>query len=485
VLAAALRSQGDAHYMQGRYADAAARYEESLRIDPTDADTQNNYGAAIAELGRLSEAITHYQEALRLRPQFADAYYNLGNAFRLSNRNAEAATCYGTALRHRPNFAEGHNNLGIALRKLYRVTEAEISLREAIRLRPNYPLALVNLGLALADAGRLVEAVALYDEALRLEPNNADAHRNRSLAWLLAGDLGRGFLEYTWRWRCSDFSPPRFTRPAWDGSPLQGRSILLYTEQGLGDTIMFVRFAQEIQTRGGVVTLAAQEPLLPLLRTCAGIDRLVPRDPLPDDCDTQLPLLNVPAVLGTTLAAIPAQIPYLTADPTRVERWRSEIATLGSLKVGIAWQGNAAIHYDGLRAIPLRHFEPLAKMEGISLVSMQKGLGTEQLSSVGFPVLDLGPRLDLEGGAFSDTAALMKSLDLVISCDTAVIHLAGALGVPAWLVLPKIPHWSWLLDREDTPWYPSVRIFRQELTGDWTRPFAKIAEELRRYVRPA
>ena len=477
------RAQGDALYMQARYADAARLYEQALRLKPDDADSHNNYGAAIAELGRLAEAISHYQEALRLRPQFADAYYNLGNALRLSNRNAEAASSYAHALRLRPNFAEGHNNLGIALRRMNRLTEAELSLREAILLRPHYPLAFVNLGLTLADSGRLVEALALYEEAMRLEPQNVDAHRNRSLVWLLAGDLERGFPEYCWRWRCSDFSPPRFTTPAWDGSPLEGRSILLYTEQGFGDTILFVRYAGEVQRRGGVVTLAAQEALLPLLKTYDGVDRLLPRDPLPDDCDTHLPLLNVPAVLRTTLATVPAPVPYLHADADRVERWRSSLASISGLKVGIAWQGNPAIHYDLTRSIPLRQFEPLASVPGVNLLSLQKGHGSEQLQDLRFAVWDLGPDLDREGGAFLDTAAVIKNLDLVITCDTVFTHLAGALGVPVWLVLPKVPHWTWLLDREDTPWYPTARLFRQELTGDWTRPFQRMAELLREMTR--
>jgi Flp pilus assembly protein TadD len=477
------RAEGDAHYMAGRYPQAAACYEAAIRLRPDDADSQNNLGATVAELGRLSEAIARYQEAIRIRPGFADAYYNLGNALRLLNRDAEAVACYALALRSRPGFAESHNNLGISLRRLNRLAESEISLQEALRLRPNYPIALVNLGLTLAESGRLAEALSLYDEALRLDPQNADAHRNRSLVWLLSGDLSRGFPEYDWRWKCADFAPLRFSKPDWDGSALDGKSILLYTEQGFGDTLMFCRFALEVSRRGGVVTLAAPEPLLPLLRSCPGISQLVPRDPLPLDRETQLPLLSVPAALGTTVASIPAELPYVAADEARVAHWRAELSAVEGVRVGIAWQGNATIHYDLTRSIPLAAFEPVARVEGVRLISLQRGTGVEQIAGVDFDVLDLGSRLDLEGGALMDTAAVIKNLDLVITCDTVFTHLAGALDAPVWLALPKVPHWCWLLDREDTPWYRSARLFRQDLKADWSRPFARMAQELRSLAR--
>jgi Flp pilus assembly protein TadD len=473
------RAQGDAHYVRGEYAQAAASYDLAIRLRPDDADAHNNLGAAIAELGRLHDAIAHYQEALRLRPQFADGYYNLGNALRLLNRNEEAIASYAQSLRLRPAFAEGHNNLGIALRRLNRLTESEISLREAIRLRAGYPIALVNLGLTLAESGRLSEALVLYDEALKLDPQNADAHRNRSLVWLLRGDLARAFPEYAWRWRCADFMPIRLTPPAWNGSPLAGRSILLYTEQGFGDTIMFCRFAREVERIGGVVTLAAPAPLLPLLRTCAGISQLFAREPLPTDCDTHLPLLSVPGVIGTARESIPAEIPYLSAEDHRVERWRGELARIPGFKIGIAWQGNPVIQYDLTRSVPLRAFEPLARVPGVQLISLQKKHGLDQLSGIPFQVLDLGARLDQDGGALLDTAAVMKCVDLVVTCDTVFTHLAGALGVPVWLALPKVPHWCWMLDRDDSPWYPSVRLFRQDLAMDWRAPFARMAEALR------
>jgi hypothetical protein len=261
---------------------------------------------------------------------------------------------------------------------------------------------------------------------------------------------------------------------------LDGKTILLHPEQGLGDVIQFVRYAPLVKQRGGTVIVECPVRLMTLLESCAGIDRLVGRGgPLPA-FDVQAPLLSLPGIFRTSLADVPAAIPYLWADPALEEQWRRELDGLGGFKVGIAWQGSPSNQYDRDRSIPLRYFEPLARCAGVRFLSLQKQWGVEQLQEVAerFPVIDLGSRLDEAAGAFMDTAAVMKSLDLVITSDTAVAHLAGALGVRVWVVLAAIPDWRWLLGRSDSPWYPTMRLFRQPSRGDWPGVFNEVRRAL-------
>jgi hypothetical protein len=267
-------------------------------------------------------------------------------------------------------------------------------------------------------------------------------------------------------------------RPAWDGSPLAGKTILLHSEQGLGDTLQFVRYAPFVKAQGATVVLACAAPLIPLLSRCPGIDRVVARDGEMPPCDTHSPLLNLPSRFRTTLETIPSQIPYLFADERLVEAWRRKLAGIAGFKIGIAWQGSMQHPFDRFRSISLEEFAPLAR-PGVTLISLQKGSGSEQLAHIAgrFPVTDLGP-IDEAGGAFTDTAAIMKSLDLVITSDTATAHLAGGLGVPVWVAIPAVPDWRWLLGRTDSPWYPTMRLFRQGPSRRWDEVFAEMAQEL-------
>jgi hypothetical protein len=330
---------------------------------------------------------------------------------------------------------------------------------------------------ALGDAAGGLTAFA---EALRLRPDYPKARTNRALALLQTGDYEQGWREYEWRWRTDDFTLRDFGRPRWDGSSLKGRVILLHAEQGLGDTLQFIRYAPLVQQRGGVVVVEAPPRLLPLLGRCPGIDRLVARGAALPEFDVEAPLLSLPALFGTTAATIPAPIPYLSTDPQRGEHWSVELRALAEFKVGIAWQGSPTYRGDRQRSVPLRHFEPLARVPGVRLVNLQKGHGSEQLESVAanWGVVDLGPRLDEGAGAFEDTAAVMAQLDLVICSDTSVAHLAGALGVATWLALPLACDWRWGQKGETTPWYPAMRLFRQKHWGNWDEVFARMAAEL-------
>ena len=386
------------------------------------------------------------------------------------------------ALALKPDYAEAHNNLGGALSAQGNLDEAVACYRRALALKPDYAEAHNNLGGALSDLAKFDEALACYRRALRLKPDYAEAHWNQALLTLLTGDFERGWAEYEWRWKTKQlhFERRTFSQPRWDGQPLAGRTILLHAEQGLGDTIQFVRYVSLVKVRGGRVVVECQPPLLPLLADCPGIDQVVARgNPLPA-FDVQAPLLSLPGILGTTLDSIPDRVPYLRADPELAQAWRKRLEALDGFKVGIVWQGNPPFKGDRQRSIPLRQYEALARVEGVQLVSLQKGAGADQLGKLAasFPVLDLGEQLE----TFSDTAAVLKNLDLLISSCTSVPHLAGALGVPVWLALPFVPDWRWLLEREDSPWYPHHRLFRQSRPGDWSEVFERIAGALRGLV---
>ena len=467
---------------QGKLDEAVACYRRALALKPDYAEAHSNLGLALSNQGKLDEAVACYRRALALKPDFAEAHNNLGNALKDQGKLDEAVACYRRALALHPNFAEAHNNLGLTLSAQGKLDEAVACYRRALALKPDYAEAHNNLGNALKEQGNLDEAVACYRRALALKPDYADANFNQSLLTLLTGDFERGWGEYEWRWKTKqrNFHGRYFAQPLWDGQPLAGSTILLHAEQGLGDTIQFVRYVHLVKERGGRVVVECQPPLLPLLADCPGIDQaLAQGEPLPA-FEVQAPLLSLPGILGTTLGSIPARVPYLRADPELAQSWRQKLEALDGFKVGIVWQGNPQVKGDRQRSIPLRYYEALARVKGVRLVSLQKGPGADQLRAVdaAFPVLDLGQQLE----TFRDTAAVLQNLDLLISSCTSVPHLAGALGVPVWLALPFVPDWRWLLERADSPWYPHHRLFRQSRPGDWSELFERIAGALRDLV---
>ena len=480
--AGALHLLGVLAYQSGK-GDVAIEYiGRALQYCPNLAEAHNNLGIVLKDMGKLPEAMASYQIALRIKPDYADAHSNLGIAFKEMGNLAEATASYQKALQINPNFAEGHNNLGNVLLANDQLDDAAARFQTALRLKPNYAETLTNYANVLQKQGKLHEALACYDQALLMKPGYAEAHWNKSLALLLSGNFHQGWAEYEKRWQSKHFHRRPFQQPLWDGSPLGGRTILLWAEQGLGDTLHFIRYAPLVQQRGGTVVMECQPPLLPLLAQCSGIDRLVAQNsPLPS-FDLQVPLLSLPGIFRTDLATIPAQVSYLIADQPLVEHWREQLNSYQGFKIGIAWQGNPTHGGDRQRSMPLGQFAPLAQVPGVHLLSLQKGHGAEQLRAVAdrFTVIDLGSRLDETNGAFMDTAAVMMNLDLIITADTATAHLAGALGVPVWVALPWIPDWRWLLERIDSPWYPSMRLFRQPQRGDWADVFNRMAQELKR-----
>jgi Flp pilus assembly protein TadD len=469
-LGAALRGVGQA-------SEAMARFAEAIRIDPNHVDAHNNLGVLLMEQGRLDEALSAYTQAVQINPDYVDAHYNRGIALMTLGRLEQAVASYAEALRLSPDHVEAHNNLGNALEELGQLPEAIASYCRALSGRPTHVETRNNLGMALLNLGRIAEAEAALEEAIALQPDNVAARHNRALLRLLKGDFSAAWADYEYRWQQPGIAPRSFAQPRWDGEPVPGKTILVHAEQGLGDTLQFIRYAPLVKERGGRVVVECQPSLLRLLDGIEGVDQLVGRgSPLPPFA-VQVPLLSLPGIFGTTPGNVPARIPYLRAESERIQHWRGRLTRAAGFRIGIAWQGSRAFKYDRYRSIPLAQFAPLAHVAGASLISLQKGAGQEQLANVPFPVHVL-ECLDEDGGAFLDTAAVMRNLDLVITSDSAIAHLAGGLGVPVWVALPVAPDWRWLLDRRDSPWYPTMRLFRQLRFGDWIVVFEEMGVAL-------
>jgi tetratricopeptide (TPR) repeat protein len=477
--AEALHLLGVLAHQAGQNDVAAERLVLATRLCPDNAGFHYNLGVARQMLGRLDEAVASYREALRLQPAHADAHHNLGFAQSRQGNLHEAESHYRAAVRLKPNHCEAHHNLALLLRQEGRLPEAVAHFREAVRVRPDYVQAWHNLGLTLVGLGQVEDGLACYERVLQLRPDEAETRFCRSLVCLLREDFARGWAEYEWRWRSKLAPPVRHHQPAWDGSALAGRTVLLHAEQGLGDTLQFIRYAALVKQRGGMVVVECQPALVPLLRGCPGIDRLVAAGEALPPIDVQVPLLSLPRIFDTTRDTIPAAVPYIFADLGLVECWRRDLGGLRAFKVGIAWQGSPTHLWDRQRSIPLEKFATLAQVPGVRLISLQHGHGREQAKAVAdrFAVLDCCDRED-SGPDFADTAAVVKNLDLVITCDTSLAHLAGALGVPVWVALSHAPDWRWQLNRGDSPWYPTMRLFRQARPGDWDGVFLRMAQEL-------
>jgi tetratricopeptide (TPR) repeat protein len=463
---------------QEKYDDALASLAQALWLKNDFPQALNNRGIVLRHKGRAADAEASCREAVRLQPEFVEAHNNLGLALMEQVKLDEAMASLREAVRLKPNFAQAHNNLAIALWRAERLDEAVAAYQEALRLKPDFAAAHNNLGNVYRDTGQHDKALQCFEDALKIDPGYVDPHWNRALVWLLQGDLERGWDEMEWRWKLKHFPQKPWPQPQWDGSPFAGRTLVLRAEQGLGDALQFIRFAPLVKQRGGTVIVSCHAPLLRLLAGFAGVDQLVASNLPPPACELWVPLMSLPRLLGTRLDTIPANVPYLHADAQLVEHWHKELKAYPGFKIGIAWKGSAANKTDHQRSIPLADFAPLAALPGVRLISLQKGTGIEQISQVPFEVVDLGSKLDESAGPFMDTAAVMKNLDLVVCCDSAPAHLAGGLGTPVWVGLPFAPDWRWLLGREDSPWYPTMRLFRQPRPGAWEDVMRKMAKGL-------
>jgi tetratricopeptide (TPR) repeat protein len=480
-LVSAYFNLGSISQEKGRPDEAVAYYQKALELDPTLADAWNAMGIIFQEKGQSEEAITHYRKAISLDPDLADAYYNLGKVFWETGQSDGAITYYQKALRLNPNSAEVYNNLGFCLQEKGDYDKAVTYFQRAIGLNPNFAEAYYNLALHYHDRNLPDEAVGYYRKAIERSPDFVNAHWNMACALLLAGNFDQGWREYEWRWKLKDHCGYTFSSAAWDGPDISGRTILLHAEQGFGDAIQFIRYAPLVAKRGARVVVQCPKELASLLGNVEDVEQVVANGGQLPDFDLQCPLLSLPRVFGTTLETIPVEIPYITADVPFLQKWRDRLHGDGpGFKVGLVWAGRIKAKRERGRSCSLDLFSPLARFDEITFYSLQKGEGAEQAKT---PPKDM-KLIDYteEIRDFSDTAAIIEHLNLVISIDTAVSHLAGALGKPVWTLLPFVPDWRWMLDRDDSPWYPTMRLFRQPLPGDWEAVIHAIAGELGRFI---
>jgi Tfp pilus assembly protein PilF len=479
--AQALFGRATENLARGKKLDAARDLYEAVKLQPDFFDAIYNLALVLQELDQCPEAIACYEQALRINPDFPQAWNNVGVAHHKAGRSARAVDCHRRAIALQPGVSSNYNNLANALRGLSQPGEAIREIEAGLRIEPSSAILRLNLGDALREAGRIQESVAAYDELLRMEPSLAEAHFGRGFSLLLAGDMAAGWDEYEWRWRLKDHPPPReLPQPSWQGEPLDGARILVHAEQGAGDCIQFARFIPELVLRGATVILECPGPLVRLCRTIQGVREVIPKgSPLPA-FDRSCALMSVPRFLKTTLDSVPAPVPYLRAPEKGPELPRDARAKSSDLKVGLVWAGAPGHRNDRHRSIPLELLEPLLTHAGTVFYNLQL---RPDLGGASHPLEAQMINLASLIKDYSDTAALVAQLDLVISVDTSVAHVAGALGRPVWLLLPFAPDWRWLLGREDSPWYPIMRLFRQPQPGDWTAVVKHVETELDARVR--
>ncbi|HEY9896864.1 MAG TPA: tetratricopeptide repeat protein, partial [Candidatus Sericytochromatia bacterium] len=491
------------HYHDGKFTEAERVCREILQQEPEQVAALQILSVALCRAGQSIAALPYLQKVVQLQPEAPEAWSNLGSALQEQGSIEAAIAAFNRAIALKPDHADAHYNLALVLQEQDRLEDALFHSEQAIALKPEFADAYYNQGFILRRLGRLEAAIARYRTAIQLAPQSAGAHKNLGHALLLTGDLQQGFQEYEWRWQQPGWTQRSFAQPLWDGSSLLGKTILLHAEQGLGDTIQFIRYVSLVrkaafgsssgQNQGGRVLVECQSSLLPLLETVAGIDQLIAQDsPLPA-FDVHAPLLSLPHILGTTLETIPATIPYL--QPSRAASapqlplphlpppqsgstlHPSPLASL-PLKVGIVWTGNPAHKNNPYRSCTIEPFRDLCQIPGLCFYSLQKGAAANDLQAIDLPIQDLSQTLV----DFADTAAAIAQLDLVITIDTAVAHLVGALGKPVWLLLSFAPDWRWLLERDDSPWYPTMRLFRQRQRGRWQGVFEQVTAALEQWV---
>ena len=507
-----------------RWPEACASYERVIALDPRLPEPYDNRGLVLQRLGRYAEAIDAHGAAIARNPGFGIAYVRRAMALREFGRfedafadadkglslmpgvpialNArgitlndlgrlnEAVSDFRQAIAAAPQFVEAINNLGNALHDLGAFEESVACFDEALRRRPGYPDALSNRGLSRQELGRLDAAMADFDAAIAARPVFAEAAKRRGALHLLRGDYAAGWRDFGASLQALDAREQANQGargiPAWQGESLAGKSLLLSEPNGFGDALQYWRFIPRLLAMGATLAFQGRPAMFELLRSSRWPVRFVAGNEAPGGFDLQSQLWSVPRLLGIRIEDIPADVPYISADPARVARW-SGLCAPGVVNIGICWQGRPERKIDAGRSIPVAAFALLASLPGVRLISLQHGHGIEQLRSLpaGMQVLEPGRGFDAGDDAFLDTAALMQSLDLVVTSDTAVAHLAGALGRPAWLALKWMPEWRWMLERADSPWYPSMRLFRQRSRGDWDSVFAAIRDEVAAWAKPS
>jgi len=485
--------------------------ESSNQILAIDADQPEAFhllGLIYHQTGKSDMAADFITRAIALNSHIPEYHYNLGIIFSALGKTEDAVRSYQACLHLKPDYADALNNLGLILYEQNRFEESIIMFQQSIRANPDLTNAWYNLGMTLQAQGRPEEAISAYNQVLKVIPDSAETHFNRSISLLLTGNFAEGWDEYEWRFRSSGKKTdglPGKCLMRWDGTCLNRKRILVNDEQGIGDTLQFMRYLPMLKERGATVIFETSKPLKSLLEKFPGIDELVV--PLPAEMsriefDLYVPLMSLPGIFKTNLDNIPDRVPYIFPNDKKVKFWQDRI-NKHTFNVGIVWAGNPAAKYErggmsGLehlnllwagnpsskiaacRSNSLECFAPLVGIEDVQLYGLQKGAaaGQAQALSNSINVTNLGEELE----DFSDTAGVIENLDLIISVDTSVAHLAGAMGKPVWVLIPYAPDWRWMLEREDSPWYPTMRLFRQQRRGDWDHVFARVANELNSLV---
>jgi FkbM family methyltransferase len=504
---------GVALKQQGKLDAAQTAYRRAIELAPGNGDTWNNLGNALKLAGDLAAAVDAYRKAIALRPAHADAHFNLGTALAEQERIAEAADCFRQSAALRPNHYDSLVNLGVASKQLKRHDAAVDAYRRAIAVEPDNPSAWIKLGNALEAADRFTDAIETYRQAIARAPDSADAHNglglalmhagdpaagiapmrraialdpvhawahtNLGLALLTLGDFAEGWREYEWRWELDDFADMRRVRAdrLWDGGDIAGRTVFLTHEQGMGDSIQFLRYATELAGRGARVIVGVQPPLRRVAARVPGVSRAVSKGDPGVPFDVHCSMMSAPLLCGTTLATIPAVIPYITAEPELEAAWAERLPE-GPRRIGLCWAGKPSFRSDARRSVPLAAFAPFAQLQGVRWISLQKGPAADQSRTppAGLALEDWTTEL----ADFADTVALIARLDLVVTVDTAVAHLAGAMGKPVWMLCRSDSEWRWMLGRDDSPWYPTLRLYRQSRAGDWSGPIGRMCDDIAR-----
>jgi len=480
---------GLALQQKGLFADAAIAQRRAIALNPQSADAHYHLATSLKAAGDINGSIAAFRHALQINPRYVQARVDLGVALHEQGQLDEATQCQLNALAIDPNSFAAHNNLGTLYQERLQLDLALQHYHRAAELMPHAAEAFVNLGATYKWLGRIDEAWQAYQRAIAIQPNYAAAHQGSATVRLLRGDFDGGFAEFEWRWHTGQLPPRPFTQPLWNGSPLPANAtLLLHCEQGFGDSIQFARYAAVIKNAHphARVVLECEPQLKPLFRSLRGVDQLLARGESLPPFDVHAPLLSLPRILKTQLNTIPRHVPYLSADEALIEHWRTILAEVKGFRVGINWHGRRGHIVAERRDLPLSELAKLAHIPHVQLVNLQHGATRQELNeatSGPAQILHLGDEVDRTHGTFIDTTAILINLDLVITSDTALAHLAGALGVPVWLALPHAADWRWLLDRTDSPWYPTMRLFRQLLsrerpTGDWQPLFADLTAAL-------
>ncbi len=467
-------------YQKGDLKTSLKLVLKAIQINSNVPAYYNTFGVILAQAGREQAAIKAYRKAIELNNNYELAYNNLGNSLQKLNKYDESIQYYARAIKLKPDYAEAYNNIAAALYKLGNFKEAIENCKKAVKLKEDYAEAYNTLAAALQSRQRFDEAIESYSKTLQYAPEYAEAYYSRGMLYLLRGDFAKGWHDYQWRLKTKKTKANiRHDKPLWQGENFQGKTLLVQAEQGFGDSIQFVRYLPMVKERGGTVIFAEKPELIGLFPNLDGIDDLVDTAKLTEGnvkYDLYVNLLTLPAIFDTKIDTIPARIPYLSADASKIEYWQNKIKT-DAFKIGIVWAGNPTHGNDRNRSCTLNNFIQLAKIENVTLFSLQKGSAAEQINNwpQDLELINIGR----EFGDFTDTAAAIGNMDLTISVDTAVIHLAGAMGKDAWLLLPYEPDWRWMLNRDDSLWYPTISLFRQKQYGNWDDVFQPVAERLK------